>query len=65
MKEFDEIQKIEQLHTEQINQALEDAKAGKISFEEAKRIVLADTQQAMTKLKDLLPKKDTNEISQD
>ena len=53
MKELEEIEKT---HKAQIDQALEDAKTGKISVEEFRRIVLADTQNSIDKLKDLLPK---------
>ena len=55
MKELEEIKKT---FKAQIDQALEDAKAGKISVAEFRRIVLADTQNSIDKLKDLLPKKD-------
>lgn len=53
---IEKLKEIEDKHQAQINQALEDAKAGNISFDEAKRIVLADTQNAIAELKDLLPK---------
>jgi hypothetical protein len=55
-KELEELEKIEQTHQEQMTQIMLDVKSGRIDFDEAKRILLADTQQAIAKLKDLLPK---------
>lgn len=57
-KSLDKIKEIDSTCEGQIQQTLEDCKNGNLSFEEAKRSILADTQNAISELKKLLPKED-------